>query len=466
VLDPIALAIADFDLDGLPDLAVVSRTAGITILSGDGTGRLIQTAAPIVVGTEPVSIAASDLNLDGRPDFIAANFTSRDIAVELNTCTSGGLFQFSKANYTIQEDLGAVTITVNRTGDTSVAATVNYRTFDGKATQKGDYEIGTGTLTFAPGDTSKTFQVLINEDSFSEGNEVFGLSLTNATGAAIGQQGTATVTITDDAVEPAANPIDDAQSFVYMHYHDFLGREPDAAGLQFWTSQITGCGADQFCVDRKRADVSAAFYLSIEFQNTGYLVYRTYKAAYGNMAGAPVPLRFSEFVADTHEVGLGLVVNQPGWDQLLENNKQLFMTDFVQRARFTAAYPNTMTPAQFVDALTAHAGLTPTPTDRQTAINEFSGSPMSADTTARAHALRDVAENSSLAQQEFSRAFVLMQYFGYLRRDPNAAPEPGLNYTGYNFWLTKLNQFNGNYKDADMVKAFIASAEYRQRFGF
>jgi hypothetical protein len=76
-----------------------------------------------------------------------------------------------------------------------------------------------------------------------------------------------------------------------------------------------------------------------------------------------------------------------------------------------------------------------------------------------------VAENSTLKVQETNKAFVLIQYFGYLRRNPNDAPEANLDFGGYNFWLGKLNQFNGNFVDADMVKAFILSAEYRQRFG-
>jgi len=82
-----------------------------------------------------------------------------------------------------------------------------------------------------------------------------------------------------------------------------------------------------------------------------------------------------------------------------------------------------------------------------------------------ARALGIVAENATLKQQETNRAFVLMQYFGYLRRNPNDAPEQNLNFDGYNFWLGKLNQFNGNFVDAEMVKAFIVSGEYRQRFG-
>src|SRR4029077_19384239 len=108
------------------------------------------------------------------------------------------------------------------------------------------------------------------------------------------------------------------------------------------------------------------------------------------------------------------------------------------------AYPTSLTPMQFVDAISANAGITPSSGERMTAINEFSGNPSSIDVAARARALRDVAENPLLTQQEFSRAFVLMQYFGYLQRDPDAAPEPGLNFEGYNFWLNKLNQFNGD----------------------
>ena len=74
-----------------------------------------------------------------------------------------------------------------------------------------------------------------------------------------------------------------------------------------------------------------------------------------------------------------------------------------------------------------------------------------------------MAEDQDLKNAEFNRAFVLMQYFGYLRRNPNDAPDG--DYAGYNFWLAKLNQFNGNFQNAEMVKAFIASSEYRQRFG-
>jgi hypothetical protein len=257
--------------------------------------------------------------------------------------------------------------------------------------------------------------------------------------------------------------IDDAQFFVRQHYRDFLNREPDTDGLAFWTNEITSCGDNARCVEVKRINDSAAFYLSIEFQETGYLVYRTYKAAYGDLPDAPVPIRLNEFLPDTQKIGNGVVVNQPGWEQVLETNKQNFALEFVQRPRFTTAYPMSMSADEFVDKLFANAHVIPAAEDRAAAINEFSSAFDTSDAAVRSRVLRRTAENAALAQQEFNRAFVLMQYFGYLRRDPNQGPDT--DFAGFNFWLNKLDGFSGNYIDAEMVNAFITSTEYRQRFG-
>ena len=253
------------------------------------------------------------------------------------------------------------------------------------------------------------------------------------------------------------NAIDDAQFFVRQHYFDFLNREPDADGLAFWTNEIISCGGDAQCIEAKRINVSAAYFLSIECQQTGYLVYRMYKAAYGNLPGAPVPLRFNEFLPDTRAIGQGVIVNQSGWEQVLENNKQAFTGEFIQRSRFAAAFPTSMSPSDFVNTLNTNAGSPLSQSESEQLVNDLS---MGLKT--RAQVLRAVSENNRLAQQEFNRAFVLMQYFGYLRRDPNAGPDT--DFAGYNFWLTKLSQFNGNFDQAEMVKAFIQSTEYRQRF--
>ena len=174
-------------------------------------------------------------------------------------------------------------------------------------------------------------------------------------------------------------------------------------------------------------------------------------------------VRYREFLLDTQQIGLGVVVLQPGWETVLENNKRTFTSDFVQRSRFTTAFPTTMTPAQFVDKLNQNAGNVLSATERATAIGLFGSATNTTNLTARAQGLRQVAEDADLVSGEFNRAFVLMQFLGYLRRNPNDPQD--IDYTGYEFWLNKLNFFNGNFVQAEMVKAFIVSSEYRSRFG-
>jgi CSLREA domain-containing protein len=260
----------------------------------------------------------------------------------------------------------------------------------------------------------------------------------------------------------ALNPLDTTEYFVRQQYLDFLGREPDEAGLNFWVNNIESCGDDAHCREVKRIDTSAAFFLSIEFQQTGYLVYRTYRSAYSEIAGTPVPLRLAEFKPDTAQIANGVIVNQTGWQDKLESNKQAFATEFVQRARFVSAYPTTMTPLEFVSRLFTNAGVTPSDSDLSAALAEFGSAATSADVSARARAQRRVAENSALVQQEFNQAFVLMQYFGYLKRDANSGPDT--DFSGYSFWLNKLNTFDGSFQNAEMVKSFLVSSEYRGRF--
>jgi hypothetical protein len=392
------------------------------------------------------------------------------------------IFSFSSSNYTAAEGGGALAVTVIRSNVTSGIATVSWavpiETFSfapcaevhGVASISCDFTIITGILTFNPGETTKSFTVLINDDAYVEGNETFSMQLSSPDGGApaLGQPNVATITITDnDTVTPTTNPLDNpnAQFFAREHYYDFLSREPDPGGLAFWANEITSCGSDQGCIDVKRINVSAAFFLSIEFQETGFLVYKMYKAAYGNLPAAPVPVKYAEFLPDAQQIALGVQVGIGNWQAQLESNKVAFALAFVSRDRFTTAFPTTMTPTQFVDALYANAGVVPGAAERTSVINEFAGAGNTTDTAARGRVLRRVAENSTLHQQETNRAFVLMQYFGYLRRNPNDPPEAGLDFAGYNFWLSKLNQFNGNFVAAEMVKAFINSGEYRQRFG-
>ena len=258
----------------------------------------------------------------------------------------------------------------------------------------------------------------------------------------LGNQTEAAFTATRDAVI-GGNAIDSAGFFVRQHYLDFLGREPDESGFNFWSDQILSCGGDAACRERRTINVSAAYFLSTEFQETGALVDRLYRASYGRR-----PL-FAEFMPDTATVARDVVVGRADWAQILEANKQAFVAAWLERPAFRAAYDG-LANAAFVDALISHTG-GGFNGDREALVNGLNSGSMS-----RAVALRQVVENQGFVNAKRNEAFVMMQYFGYLRRDPDAA--------GYQFWLNKLNQFNGNFEQAEMVKAFLVSGEYRDRF--
>jgi uncharacterized protein (TIGR03118 family) len=536
------------------------------------------------------------------------------------TASATSLIQLSSDDYAISEGSGHIDITVTRSGDVSNSATINYATFDesqpDRASQKSDYQIALGTLRFEPGETSETFRVLLVDDNFDEGSEeLLEVFLSNPTGAGagLGTPNSAEIAILDNDVgAPTSNRIDEAQFFVRQHYLDFLNREPDAAGLAFWTNQITACGADAACIEQQRVLVSAAFFLSIEFQETGLLALLANQAAFGTR-----PL-YGQFMRDVQALQKDFIFGTPGALETLEANKQQYFNDFVTRPEFVDKYPSTLTNEQYVDALLASAGLSPsevrlfvvemtngqevppanpttsggdprpasfgtarlqfnsaqtsmtfsatvnnidftgsqtpgdtnddltvahihagaavTPATTGPVVWGFFGSPFNDDnpndqqvipfssgvggtingkwdapegngttlaaqlsnlregrayvnfhtsqfpggeirgnipaatafrdsliagldaaTETRATVLRKVAEAEELRVREFNAAFVTMEYFGYLRRDPDTA--------GFNFWLNKLNSFNGDFLQAEMVRAFISSLEYRQRFG-
>jgi hypothetical protein len=253
--------------------------------------------------------------------------------------------------------------------------------------------------------------------------------------------------------------IDDSDFFVQQHYVDFLSRFPDQSGFAFWQNDINQCGANAQCVEVHRVNVSAAFFLSIEYQRSSYLVYKTYKAAFGNLSGKPVPVRRENLMPDTRTILNGIVVGKEGWEALFNANIDAYEQSFVQRGDFQAAFPGSMNAAQFVGKLEQNAGITLTAGERDAAIAAFGAGNTAA---LRAAALRSVAESQTLHNAELNKAFVLSQYFGYLKRNPDDLPDA--DFAGYNFWLGKLNEFQGNYIAAEMVKAFISSTEYRTRF--
>jgi phosphotransferase system IIB component len=422
---------------------------------------------------------------DGDQGNITLNFTLPGAATPTPTPTPfPNTVQFTASTANVSETFHAntqVDLTVTRTGSTAAAASVDYATSNATASDRSDYIAALGTLQFAGGETQKTVSVLIIDDGYVEGSETFNLTLSNPVSCTLGTPAAVSVTISSGndvggGTNPVKDPTFDNEFFVRQQYFDFLSRAPDAGGLGFWKAEIDQCGSDAACIEIKRINVSAAFFLSIEFQETGYLVERMYKSAYGDANAlsaldtfpaqhaikAPI-VRLNEFLADSQLVAKDLIVGVPGWPTVLENNKVAYTQAFVVRSRFLTAHPTSKTPTQFVNDLNTNTGNTLTGNEVTSIIGEFGGAGNIANVPARARALRRVAENANLVQLEKNKAFVLMQYFGYMRRNPNDPQD--VDHTGYDFWLHKLDTFNGNFVGAEMVKAFIVSIEYQGRFG-
>src|SRR5205085_3975456 len=134
-----------------------------------------------------------------------------------------------------------------------------------------------GTLRFAAGESSKTITIPVINDVYVEGPESFTITLKNATGEGPGSPTTATVNIADDDFEGTPNPITDDAFFVRQLYIDFLGREPEPAGLQAWLNVLhSGCTTSTNC---DPIAVALGFVRSPEFLERGYFAYRFYSAA-------------------------------------------------------------------------------------------------------------------------------------------------------------------------------------------
>lgn len=345
--------------------------------------------------------------------------------------------QFDDFSYANTEVNGLGFVTVTRLGDTSTAASVSYATSDGTAAANSDYVPTSGTLQFAPGETSNTVYFLIIDDDQAEGVETVNIALSNPSGATLGGVHNVALAISDNEVPTPLTPIDDADFFTRQQYLDFLNREPDSGGLSYWKSQIVQCGMDARCIHERRIGVSAAFFIEQEFQLTGSFVYRLYKASYGRQPA------YAEFGADRTRLVVG---------SDLEASRQALLFDWVRRAAFRAAYPDGP-PETFVNKLFDTAGLVPYTAERQQLIEDMRQG------KTREQALAEVIEIAAFKQREFNPSFVLMQYFGYLRRDADAV--------GYQFWLAVLNNRLPNDSSGyrSMVCAFLTSLEYQNRFG-
>lgn len=230
-----------------------------------------------------------------------------------------------------------------------------------------------------------------------------------------------------------ANPLDTAEFFVRQQYLDLLGREPDEAGFNYWSDRILECGADVRCSSARRRAVAAAFFIEREFQQTGYFVYRLYRAALGTR---PV---VTQYLSDRNRLIAGVD---------LDLARQSLADDFIKRAAFVQAYPDSMTNEQFVNKLCDTAGIF-ADAIRAAEIGKLNNG------GTRSQVLQDVIEEDGFKSAQYNAAFVTTEYFAYLRRNPEPA--------GFDFWLDTLNnRESGNY--SGMVCSFITSAEYQRRF--
>jgi PA domain/Calx-beta domain/Domain of unknown function (DUF4214) len=370
--------------------------------------------------------------------------------------------QFSQSGYSVSEGAGHIDVTVTRSGDTSGAASVDYKTTDtdtftvgcsdtvnnmGGAYGRCDYSTSVDTLNFAAGETTKTFAIPIIDDSLHEVNETFNVVLSNATGAGLGTPATTTITIIDNDPVTGPNPIFNTPFFVRQHYLDFLSREPEVG--EPWTAVLNNCSDVNNNPLCDRLTVSAAFFGSPEFQLKGFFVYRFYKLAFNRL-----PL-YSELIPD-----MRAVTGQTPAEVF--QKKAAFTNAFVQRAEFATLA--LMPPDQYVSTLMGRYSLTqittpdpaaPDGTNKVTLTTAQLQSQLGGGTLTRAQVLRAIADSDQVSSLEFNQAFVAMQYYGYLCRTPDTA--------GYNSWLDYLNTHPTDSRT--MVNGFMNSAEYRLRFG-
>jgi len=232
--------------------------------------------------------------------------------------------------------------------------------------------------------------------------------------------------------------ISDIDFFVQQQYIDFLGRMPDSTGFANWVATLSGCPDGGFGENLNpscdRVHVSAGFYLSTEFQGRGYFAYRFYDAALGRR-----PL-YTEFIPDMQKVG----GSQSPEQEVISKNQ--YMNDFVQKPEFKAIYDG-LSNQGYVDKLEQTAGITIS--NKATLVNALNGG-----TQTRAQVLRTVIESQTVFDKFFNRGFVTMQYFGYLRRDPDPI--------GFTNWVNTLDADPSNFRH--MIFGFIFSTEYLTRF--
>ncbi|HEY0430095.1 MAG TPA: Calx-beta domain-containing protein [Pyrinomonadaceae bacterium] len=174
-----------------------------------GYGEAYINLGAFQITTDAGGNAAFNINLDGTNAYAGQYITAiatdaSGNSSEISQCRQvtnepAGALQFYSAAYSVNESNSGVLVRVTRTGGANGTVYVNYSTSNGTATEGQDYTGANGLLTFASGETDKTFTIPIINDTLDEANETFNVTLSNPQGGAtIGSPGTTSVTIADD----------------------------------------------------------------------------------------------------------------------------------------------------------------------------------------------------------------------------------------------------------------------------
>jgi hypothetical protein len=370
--------------------------------------------------------------------------------------------QFNQASYQASEGSTRATFVVTRTGDTSEAATVEYKfgesaggvpcfTFDGTANARCDFHSSTNVVVFAPGEDTKEIGIQLIDDGHVEGAETLSLRLVGATGAALGAQSTATLLIQDNDTTAAQNPIFNTPFFVRMQYLDFLAREPEAG--EPWSAVLNNCSDVNNNPACDRNAVSQSFFGSPEFRLKGFYAFNFYRVAFDRRPAYEEIIRDMTSITgatadETYRKRAAFPVNFTGGAEFKERYGALSDADFVNALldRYNLQQVRTADPSNpesGAKVLLTRAGL----------INRLAAG--GEQSLTRAQVLRAVVESDEVAAAEYNRAFVAMQYYGYLRRSPEEE--------GYQAWLKVITQDPSNVRR--MVDGFMNSIEYQLRFG-
>ncbi|HLL16743.1 MAG TPA: Calx-beta domain-containing protein [Pyrinomonadaceae bacterium] len=445
-------ALARYDGNGSPDSTFGTNGTVTTDFFGvdnEAFAVVIQADGRVVAGGYTDTASSRDFAL-ARYIGAPATVTPTPTATATPTPISSSSVEFEASAYLTNEGAGRVLITVVRTGNTPSSISVDYATdpdadFTGceqtshRASERCDFTTTLGTLRFAADETRKTFSVFITDDAYDEGEgETFQILLSNpSSGLKFGTIRSTTVIIEDnDSVANAPNPIDNSTFFVKMHYVDFLNREGEPSGVAGWVNSLDTCAStDPFAPSScDRIEVSSRFFRSVEFMLKGSFVIRFYRVSLG------LNPRYREFTRDSQRV-TGQTAEE------VFANRNAFTDEWVERADFRSIYDGLSNQA-YVDKLEQTAGVTLS--NKAQLVADLDGM-----TKTRAQVLREIVESNEVRGKMYNDSFVLMEYFGYLRRDPEE--------TGFNAWLAYLDTHPGDYRT--MVRGFVNSVEYRKRFG-